>query len=350
MLVFFLIQMAEILIDSKAYKNNLDIISNHLGSKQKLGIVLKDNAYGHGLKEIAKLAHEYGIKSVFVKNELEAQKIKDLFEHITILYGNVSKHSQKNFHPVVHAESHLDAIAPKTSIELKVNIGMNRNGINPSNLQDMIIKILDKKIQLFGVFAHNGYGDDAGEDFIKSQRIFETIKQEVLTLAHKKGIKPPRFHSLNSSGTLRTQNIDDDLVRIGIASYGYLTTDFPLDCSKQLQPVASLWADKICTHFLKKGAKIGYSGATMLDCDSYVSTYDIGYGDGLFRFDGSQKKIFSADGFLLLPKSSMDCFSALSTKERICVFHDARELAEIFHTIPYEILTNLSPFIKRRIL
>lgn len=342
--------MAEILICSQSYKNNLDVICNHLQSKEKLGIVLKDNAYGHGLEEMAKLCHHYGIKSVFVKNEIEAKKIKDLFEHITILYGSISKNPQKNFHPVIHAENHLEHIPSKTSIELKINIGMNRNGINPNKLQSFIEKILHKKIELFGVFAHNGYGDDKEEDFLKSQAIFNQIKQEVTFLAQKKGFKLPRFHSLNSSGALRSDVIEDDLVRIGIAAYGYLTTSFELEISKKLKPIASLWADRICTHHLKKGEKIGYSGITQLDCDSVVSTYDIGYGDGLFRFDGSEGKIFSADGFLLLPKSSMDCFSALSTQDRICVFDDARALAKIFHTIPYEILTNLSPFIKRTII
>ena len=342
--------MAEILICSHSYKNNLDTITKHLGSKDKLGIVLKDNAYGHGLIEMARLASDYGIKSVFVKNELEARLIAHLFEHITILYGSVTPNPPKNFHPVVHAPEHLDALTPRTSIELKVNIGLNRNGLNPQNLDTIIQKILEKQIELFGVFAHNGYGDDAGEEFDKSQKIFESIKQEVTYLAQKRGFKLPRFHSLNSVGTLRSSTIQDDLVRIGIAGYGYLTPDFPLEVATNLKPIASLWADRICTHALKKGDRIGYSGITQLEQDSLVSTYDIGYGDGLFRFSGREEAFFTADGYRLLPRSSMDCFSALSTKERICVFNDARILARIFGTIPYEILTSLSPFIKRTII
>ncbi|WP_104698024.1 MULTISPECIES: alanine racemase [unclassified Helicobacter] len=342
--------MAEIFICSKSYKNNLDTIAQHIKSKEKIGIVLKDNAYGHGLLEIATLAHQYGIKSVFVKNEFEARQISHLFQHITVLYGGISDNSIPNIYPTIHSESQLDLIPKNTSIELKVNIGMNRNGINPDHLEEFIQKILDKKLKLFGVFAHNGYSDDKDSSFEDHQEAFRQIKEKVKLLAKKKGFQIPRFHSLNSSGTLRSNNIDDDLVRIGIASYGYLSTDFEIPSARNLKPVASLYADKICTHFLRKGAKIGYSGVTELQEDSYVSTYDIGYGDGLFRFNGKQKKFFTADGFLLLPKTSMDCFSALSTQDRICVFKDARELAEIFHTIPYEILTNLSSFIKRTIV
>lgn len=341
--------MSEILLCSQSYKNNLDIISAHIGSKEKLGVVLKDNAYGHGIEEIAKLASAYGIKSVFVKNELEAKKIAHLFEHITILYGSLSG-NVKNFHLTIHTDTQLDNLPQNSLIELKINIGMNRNGINPENIESVLQKIMQKKIHLFGVFAHNGYGDDVGEDFENCQKIFEEIKEKIKYFAHKMGFQTPRFHSLNSSGTFRSQNIQDDLVRVGLASYGYLTTDFEIPIAKKLKPVASLYADKICTHFLKKGTKIGYSGVTQLQEDGFVSTYDIGYGDGLFRFNGNQEAFFTADGYLLLPRSSMDCFSALSTKDRICVFNDARILAKIFNTIPYEILTNLSSFIKRTIV
>lgn len=342
--------MAKILIDSKKYKNNLDIITTHIGDANKLGLVLKDNAYGHGLEEIAHLAHQYGIKNVFVKNELEALKIQNLFENITILYGIPSTQLPKNIHSVIHSAEYIDLLPQSASIELKINTGMNRNGIAIKDLKNTIDKILDKKLHLVGVFAHNGYGDDLGEDFDLAQNLFKQIKEEVLCIANEKGFKRPRFHSLNSSATLRTQNIEDDLVRIGIAAYGYCTANFSLELAKKLQPIASLWADRICTHHLPKDSKIGYSGTSVLKQDSYVSTYDIGYGDGLFRFDGTQPPYYSAEGDLILPKTSMDCFSAISTKEELCVFDDATTLANIFHTIPYEILTRLSPFIKRIII
>ena len=61
--------MAEILLDSDAFRHNLKLITQTI--KQKPALVLKDNAYGHGLHEIANMAQEYGIKDVFVKNYAE---------------------------------------------------------------------------------------------------------------------------------------------------------------------------------------------------------------------------------------------------------------------------------------
>ena len=49
--------------------------------------MLKDNAYGHGLEQIATLAREFGVRDVFVKTHFEAKRVQALFESITILYG-----------------------------------------------------------------------------------------------------------------------------------------------------------------------------------------------------------------------------------------------------------------------
>lgn len=343
--------MSEIIINSKKFKDNLDIITQHIGDKNKLALVMKDNAYGHGLEEIATLACAYGIKSVFVKNELEALKISHLFEHITVLYGPISNNSPSSIHSSINSLENLKHLQPSRCVELKVNTGMNRNGIPREKLGMFIDEILKKELVLLGVFTHNGYGDlNDGEDFEEAQKIFLEVKEEVRYLSEKMSFKLPRFHSLSSSGTLRSHNIEDDLVRVGIAAYGYLGNTFDIPVSKKLSPVASLWADKICTQDLKKGSKIGYGGKSILEKDSIISTYDIGYGDGLFRLNGNKPSIKTTDGHTILPVTSMDCFSCESDQDRLCVFDDATQIANAFDTIAYEVLTSLSPFIKRTVI
>ncbi|HCD73266.1 MAG TPA: alanine racemase, partial [Helicobacter sp.] len=63
-----------------------------------------------------------------------------------------------------------------------------------------------------------------------------------------------------------------------------------------------------------------------------------------------QHKVHTAKGYQILPRLSMDCFSCLCDEPRICVFDDVSELAKAFGTISYEILTHLSPSIKRTII
>ncbi|PAF52714.1 alanine racemase [Helicobacter sp. 13S00477-4] len=342
--------MSKILIDSQKFKNNLDTITYHIKDKNKLALVLKDNAYGHGIEQIALLAKDYGIKNVFVKNELEALKIAEFFEHITVLYKNISQQAPKNIHPSINTLEDIQKCDAYRLVELKINIGMNRNGIPKEELSFFIEKILSKKLQLLGVFAHNGYGDELGDDFDNIQKNFSEIKEEVRYLSKKMGFPLPRFHSLSSSGALRSSKIDDDLVRIGIAAYGYLAQNFSLPISNSLKPIASLWADKICEQKLPKGSKIGYGGKSVLKEDSIISTYDIGYGDGLFRVNENKAELKTSEGYPILPITSMDCFSCICQKEKVCVFDDVSLIAKIFDTIPYEILTHLSPFIQRSII
>lgn len=405
--------MAQIRLDSKAFCHNLNAITqalkNNLGTlpnptKQlaksspkstlksaiqsshksthesttesilpEIALVMKDNAYGHGLLQIAQLAKENGIDCVFVKNYDEALALQGIFSHITILYGEAPLDCPSNIYRSIASLESLKKLEknlqdfPKNKnlplgIELKFNIGMNRNGIQKSDL-DKTFEILarlirEEKIMFIGVFAHNGYGDNGGEealDFAKSQANFYEIKRQVRDFCNALQIPLPRFHSLSTTGALRqnaqakTQQCElelcDTIVRIGIGAYGYHTAEIPLEIS--LKPVLSLWACKIATQNLHKGDKIGYGGATVVGKDSAFSTYDVGYGDGLFRLGKDMPKLHCASGEEILPVMSMDCFSCESEREEICVLSDVGEFARVFGTIPYVILTHLSPFIPR---
>ena len=71
--------MAKILLSKENLFHNLNIICNQAGSKEKVAVVLKDNAYGHGLLEIAQLANEFGIKKAVVRTLDEAHKNRRFF-------------------------------------------------------------------------------------------------------------------------------------------------------------------------------------------------------------------------------------------------------------------------------
>ncbi|RDU51671.1 alanine racemase [Helicobacter sp. MIT 00-7814] len=351
--------MAEILLDSHAFKHNLSIIAQVLGAREKIALVLKDNAYGHGLLEMAHLAKQNGIKNVFVKNHNEALQIAHLFESISIFYGgvNLKQTLQPNMAIVVSDMHMLEGLKSGDKIELKLNVGMNRNGIQPSELEKFFTLIVEKNLTLFGVLAHIAYGDEGGAEFEKQREVFSELKARVESLCARFGIPIPRFSSLSSSGALRTgaqsSALQDDLVRIGIAAYGYL--EAPLAIATDLRPVASLWAHRICSKNLEQDSKIGYGGKGRVEAKGVVSTYDVGYGDGFFRFNeiharNLQKcgeKFHTAEGYEIFPRMSMDCFSCASDAPKVCLMNDASYVARVFGTISYEILAHLSPNIAR---
>ena len=334
---------------------------------EKLAIVLKDNAYGHGLKEIAQLANNVKIPSAFVKNTKEALEIHSLFQHITILYPQTLPDEallkecleKPNLYFAVANLDFLNLLPKGAKIELKVNSGMNRNGICPTDLPLAFEKIVQNQLELVGIFTHNGFGDDLGSEFFTQQDNFLQIKKESLKLCENFHLSKPRFHSLSTSGALRIKNspknqlnspeLSDDLYRIGIGFYGYLCADLILEIPITLQPIASLWVNKISSLSLKKSQRIGYSGVSKLDRDAIVSTYDIGYGDGLFRLREGME-LCTKEGFKILPRVSMDCLSIQSHHQCLCLFDNVWEWAKAFNTIPYEILSHLKPHIPKQIL
>ena len=340
--------MPSFIISKSKLFSNLALLKSNIDTQ--IACVIKDNAYGHGIDEISSLLVEFGIKSVFVKNNLEASRIKDKFEHITILYPSKFENMGSNIYLSVSNTDCISKIPPNTGVELKVNTGMNRNGIELDELQNALCLIKQNHIRLIGVFTHNGYGDFGGEnlsdEFISQQRVFKSTKARVLEFVDKYNIPKPRFHSLSSSGAIKYKNIDDDLVRIGIAMYGYLGIDDRLG----LKPIAELWADKISSRFLCAGSKIGYDGKYTLKNDCIASSYDIGYGDGLFRLNESHSELRTKEGYIVLPRMSMDSTSIISNKDRVCIMYNADEMARIFGSISYEILCKISPFIKREIV
>ncbi len=347
--------MSELIISKSSFFSNLSILQDNINTK--IAAVIKDNAYGHGIKEISKLLVEFGIADVFVRNNAEARLVCDKFNSVGVLYPNCYENIANNvFLSVANIES-IQKIPSFSNIELKINTGMNRNGIDVCDVEAALELVLSRHLHLVGVFTHNAYGDSADdklcEDFIAQHNLFGEIKKQCVDFATRHGIPIPRFHSLSSSGALKALGVNnvtkdevlkDDLVRIGIAMYGYLGCTHSI--AKKLKPIAELWANKISTHKLPKGAKIGYEGASVLEEDCIVSSYDIGYGDGLFRLNESHN-LQTKEGYVILPRMSMDSTSIISSKDKVCIMHDANKIARLFHTIPYEVLCKISPFIKR---
>jgi alanine racemase len=110
-----------------------------------------------------------------------------------------------------------------------------------------------------------------------------------------------------------------------------------------------LTASRLSTRTLQKGERIGYGGDFTAPEAMTVSTYDIGYGDGWCR-GSSDAPYVTAEGLPLLGRVSMDMVSLESDREEVVIFDDAQKAAEQFGTISYEVMTALSPAIKRVVM
>jgi alanine racemase len=334
--------MAYITINKENFYHNLNQIALKTGSKEKIAIVLKDNAYGHGLKLIAELANEYGIKHAVVRDLAEAKEIKSLFETVLVLAGETAVDDVCHF--AINSIEQIGEMDKGTKVELKVDTGMHRNGIAMSELDEALNRIEEKELDLLGVMTHFRSADELGSDYFWQKKRFELIKQ----LVKEKGYENVRFHSHNSAAILRTRSFDEDLVRVGIAAYGY--DELPEGFDKtNLKPVLKLHAKKVATKVLQKGERVGYGGSFPAPKEMFISTYNIGYGDGWMRASDRLPYVTS-EGLEVLGRVSMDLMCFESEKESLCIMNDAQKAAEQFGTISYEIITALSSDIPREVI
>lgn len=331
--------MSFITISKQKFYHNLEQIALKTGDKSKIAIVLKDNAYGHGLRLMAKLASDFGILHAVVRNMDEAGHIEGVFDTVLVLGDRIIKHPQYSF--AVNSLDDLASAETGAKVELKVDTGMHRNGIAMHELDAALEQIRQKALQLIGVMTHCRSADELSSEFFWQQKQFEAVKEKVRSF----GFGSVRFHSYNSAAVLRSRSFDEDLVRVGIGAYGY--NELPNAFDKiELKPVLALYAKKIASRELKKGQRIGYGGDFIAPKDMMVSTYDLGYGDGWFRGDASHPYVTS-EGLPLLGRVSMDFVSVESAEDEICIMNDAQNAAKQLGTISYEITTALSPEIER---
>ncbi len=340
--------MPKILLNKENLFYNLETISQKTGSKEKVAVVLKDNAYGHGLVEIAKLANEFGIKRAVVKTLDDALKIEKFFDFILILAEKSFHTYSHTFHIALNSLDEIENIPENANVHIKVDTGMHRNGILPNQLEEAILGLSKRKIIISGVFTHHRGADELSTDFFWQRAVFSRVKSDVKRICEQLLLPIPEFHSCNSAALFRTANFDEAFARVGIATYGYLDNagiyKFP-----KLKPVMSLWASKISTRELKKGQSVGYGGKFTANEDMTVSTYDVGYGDGFLRLN-ERNSYTTPKGYKVLGKVSMDNLSLNCSDNEVCIFDDVTKLAEIHDTITYEITTTLNPYIEKEIV
>jgi len=334
--------MAYITINRQNFFHNLNQIALKIGSIDKILVVLKDNAYGHGLTTMAKLAFEFGIKSAVVKDISEANQVKAFFKDILILNDNAIKESSFSF--ALNSLESIKSAKESSKVELKVDTGMHRNGIAMSELEEALRLIEEYKLELVGVMTHFASADEVGSELFWQQKNFESIKQRV----KEYGYTNIRFHSFNSAASLRLKNCNDEMVRVGIAIYGYSELDSTFN-SIELKPVLALHAKKVSSRLLRRSQRVGYSGTFVAHKDMLVSTYDLGYGDGWFRVEQS-KAYTTTDGLEILGRVSMDFISLESSQNEVTIMDNAQKTAKHFGTISYEILTSLSSKLERVII
>lgn len=254
--------------------------------------VLKADAYGHGLIEIAKIIEEerniefIGVAQVSEAIRLlEAKITKRIILFCGITDDQIPTVIRYKLEPLIHDMHSLEALESFLKkdnimdypVHLKINTGLNRLGFWPEEELDLAINKLKNNphFQIVSTYSHfiEGAKVDSELSKLQNKRYLKAI--EKLELAKI----PYGFKHICDSGAYEWfKEAHYDAVRIGRALY----MDNPnLEESKRFKDVGTWHAQIIATRQLKKGDTVGYGASTVLEKDTVVGIINIGYGDGL---------------------------------------------------------------------
>jgi alanine racemase len=237
-------------------------------------------------------------------------------------------------------------------IHIKLETGMNRLGFTASEIPVIAEKLdLQTGVVVKSVFSHLAGSDSALFDDFTQQQI-ETYTKNSAELERLLGY-PVLRHLLNSAGIERFPEAQFDLVRLGIGLYGISALN-----EKNLKPVATLKTRLLQIRSIPKGETVGYSRKGKVEKDATIACLPIGYADGLDRRLGNGNANVLIHGHLC-PTIGNICMDICMVDitgvdaregEEAIIFGEKitiNELAAKLETIPYEILTSISPRVKR---
>ena len=240
-------------------------------------------------------------------------------------------------------------------IHLKLDTGMHRMGLLEDELEETAhILSSQEAISVRSVFSHLATADCPDMDSYTKLQL-ERFARETARLRTLLGY-PFLRHILNSAGILRFPEADYDMVRLGIGLYGVATV--PMEPESALTPVSRLTAPIIAIRQWKAGESVGYARKGMLERDSRIATLPIGYADGMNRRFGNGAVSVLVNG-RPAPTVGNICMDAcmIDVTGIECEVGDTVEifgpelpvgrLSDLLGTIPYEILTSVSPRVKR---
>lgn len=359
-------------IDRKALLHNLRAIQNLALPGAAILAVIKANAYGHGLREIAQCldaeANYFGVATV---DEALALRRFDIQTPI-LLFG---VHTKSAIEVALHAEVALSVssveqareisdialrMGKQAVIHIKVDTGMGRLGIPESKAVSAIKEIAAlPQLQLEGIFTHFAQGEDKNDPFTSEQiRIFYRVLRET----EAKGVHFAYRHAANSIGISNFREAHFNLVRPGLTLYGL----YPAQTLKRklsLKPVLSWKARIILLKKLKAGQTSGYSRMFQAKEDTTIAIIPVGYSHGYpFALSGKGTVLIRGKHYPVAGRVSMDYIAIdlghrgaeCSVGEPVTLLgHDGANeisgetLASEAGTIPYEILTRLDPGIPR---
>ena len=359
-------------IDLGKLRRNLQLIRRELPRGVKLLAVVKDEAYGHGALDVARVAVEEGAWGFGLSTLEEAMALRDAGITAPLLLLGERQEAELEWcvaHDLTvcvnepHAVRKLAKIAAdfgkQIPVHVKVHTGMSRYGVRWDEALPLIEQIVaGKSLRLEGVMSHFSQSDETDKTFANLQ--FARFNEVLQGLAAR-GINVKLRHTCNSGGFLDLPHAHLDMVRVGILMYGV----FPSTVCRRIpgiEPVMSVKARIAAIQKLKPGEVVGYGMRYTAPTERRIAVLPIGYGDGFPRVRNTGGALIHGRRAPLIGGIAMDALmvditdipEAQMWDEAVIMGRQGGEeitvhdIAKLKNSVSYEVLTSWRLRLRRK--
>ncbi len=358
-------------VDLGAVRYNLRKIKRMLSKDIKLLAVVKADAYGHGMSEVAKAIVKEGVDYLGVASLDEARELRRIgIKKNIIVLGSILPEEAEGVlkFNVIQTVSCLRMAKvlselgqkkkKKIKIHVKIDTGMGRIGFWHEEAIDFIKKIASlKNIIIDGIFTHFPSAED-DEVFTRSQiDDFNSLAGRLLNA----GIDIPLKHTSNSMALIDFKEAHMNMVRPGLIMYGLHPRGDLLEKIK-LKPALKLKTKVVHLKTVPKGRSVSYGRTYIANEDTRIATIPVGYGDGYPRHLSNRADVLiKGKRAPIVGRICMDMtmvytghIKGVRVGDEVVLIGGqgkdiirAEELAKLIYTIPYEIVCNIGRRVPR---
>lgn len=368
-------------IDRSALKNNIQQFRFLIGDSRKMTVVVKSNAYGHGLLEISRLASEFGADWLGVNSLEEARAIRGSgIDLPIILLGYVpltdlEEAVENDLRQTVYNMETIEELAKITStlkksayLHIKTETGVYRQGIKGEDLLPFVKRIREYPyLRIEGLSMHFANIEDT-TDHSYAQRQLEKF-MEYVDLLGQNDINIPVKHVACSAAAILFPETFFDMVRVGIGIYGlWPSKETYLSCIQEerepvnIKPVLTWKTRVVQIKDVPDGAFIGYGCTYKTTRPTKLAVLPVGYYDGYDRHLSNASYVLIAGKRAPLRGRVAMNFITVDVTDipDVCLEDEvvllgpqdserisAEQLASLCGTINYEIVTRINPKIPR---
>src|SRR5580704_15878103 len=368
----FPLRPAWIEIDLGKLRRNLQLIRHDLPAATQLMAVVKDDAYGHGALEVARIALEEGAWGFGLSTLEEAMTLRQAGLPAPLLLLGERQEPELEWcvahdltvcvnepHTVRALANTAAKFNKRVPVHLKINTGMGRYGVRWDEALPLVEQILsEKSLLLEGVMTHFAQSDETDKGFADLQL---SRFNEILQALEELKVSVKLRHTCNSGGFLDLPHAHLDMVRTGILMYGI----FPSQVCRRIpgiEPVMSVKAKIAGIQKLKSGEVVGYGMRYTAKTERRIAVLPIGYGDGFPRVRNEGGALIRGKRAPLIGGIAMDALmvditdipEAQMWDEAVIMGRQGgeeitvRDIAKLKNSVTYDVLTNWRLRLRRK--